>query len=43
MIGHVKIGSSKRIFIQDIADRADVNRGTIYYLHYTDKYDLLER
>ncbi|WP_026576696.1 TetR/AcrR family transcriptional regulator [Bacillus sp. UNC438CL73TsuS30] len=30
------------ITIQDIADRADVNRGTIY-LHYTDKYDLLDR
>jgi AcrR family transcriptional regulator len=30
------------ITIQDIADKADVNRGTIY-LHYTDKYDLLDR
>jgi AcrR family transcriptional regulator len=30
------------ITIQDIADRADVNRGTIY-LHYTDKYDLLDK
>ena len=28
--------------IQDIADKADVNRGTIY-LHYTDKYDLLDK
>jgi AcrR family transcriptional regulator len=28
--------------IQDIADRADVNRGTIY-LHYEDKYDLLDK
>lgn len=28
------------ITIQDIADEADLNRGTIY-LHYTDKYDLL--
>ncbi|MED5016503.1 TetR/AcrR family transcriptional regulator [Paenibacillus chibensis] len=28
------------ITIQDIADRANVNRGTIY-LHYQDKYDLL--
>ena len=30
------------ITIQDIADRADVNRGTIY-LHFTDKYDLLDK
>ncbi|WHZ06069.1 TetR/AcrR family transcriptional regulator [Neobacillus sp. YX16] len=30
------------ITIQDIADRADVNRGTIY-LHYTNKYDLLDK
>ena len=30
------------ITIQDIADRADINRGTIY-LHYTDKYDLLDK
>ena len=30
------------ITIQDIADRADVNRGTVY-LHYTDKYDLLDK
>ncbi|WAH41414.1 TetR/AcrR family transcriptional regulator [Alicyclobacillus fastidiosus] len=30
------------ITIQDIADRANVNRGTIY-LHYTDKFDLLDR
>jgi AcrR family transcriptional regulator len=30
------------ITIQEIADRADVNRGTIY-LHYTDKYDLLDK
>lgn len=28
--------------IQDIADRANVNRGTIY-LHYTDKFDLLDK
>jgi AcrR family transcriptional regulator len=28
--------------IQDIADRANVNRGTIY-LHYNDKYDLLDK
>lgn len=30
------------ITIQDIADRANVNRVTIY-LHYTDKYDLLDK
>lgn len=30
------------ITIQDIANQADVNRGTIY-LHYTDKYDLLDK
>ncbi|NGY75686.1 helix-turn-helix transcriptional regulator [Bacillus megaterium] len=28
--------------IQDIADKANVNRGTIY-LHYMDKYDLLDK
>ncbi|MGG1519325.1 TetR/AcrR family transcriptional regulator [Paenibacillus oryzisoli] len=30
------------ITIQDIADKADINRGTIY-LHYQDKYDLLDK
>ncbi|MCY8034311.1 TetR/AcrR family transcriptional regulator [Bacillus sonorensis] len=30
------------ITIQDISDRANVSRGTIY-LHYLDKYDLLEK
>lgn len=30
------------ITIQDISDRADVSRGTIY-LHYLDKYDLLDK
>lgn len=30
------------ITIKDISDRANVNRGTIY-LHYQDKYDLLDR
>ena len=30
------------ITIQDIADRANVNRGTIY-LHYQDKFDLLDK
>lgn len=32
----------EQITINDIAERADVNRGTIYY-HYTDKYDLLDK
>ncbi|WP_337099169.1 TetR/AcrR family transcriptional regulator [Paenibacillus sp. YIM B09110] len=31
-----------QITINDIADRANVNRGTVY-LHYTDKYDLLDQ
>jgi AcrR family transcriptional regulator len=30
------------ITIQDISDRANVNRGTIY-LHYVDKFDLLDK
>jgi AcrR family transcriptional regulator len=30
------------ITIQDIANRANVNRGTIY-LHYVDKFDLLDK
>ncbi|PKG22684.1 TetR/AcrR family transcriptional regulator [Niallia nealsonii] len=30
------------ITIQDISDKANVSRGTIY-LHYLDKYDLLEK
>lgn len=30
------------ITIQDIADRANVNRRTIY-LHYLDKFDLLDK
>lgn len=32
----------EQMTINDIADRANVNRGTIY-LHYTDKFDLLDR
>ncbi|MCG7407191.1 TetR/AcrR family transcriptional regulator [Paenibacillus sp. ACRRX] len=30
------------VTVQDIAERADINRGT-FYLHYQDKYDLFER
>ncbi|MBT2700310.1 TetR/AcrR family transcriptional regulator [Bacillus sp. ISL-40] len=30
------------VTIQDISDKANVNRGTIY-LHYTDKFDLLDK
>jgi AcrR family transcriptional regulator len=32
----------EQITINEIADRANVNRGTVY-LHYLDKYDLLEQ
>jgi AcrR family transcriptional regulator len=41
----IELMSEKRlddITIQEIADRANVNRATIY-LHYTDKYDLLDK
>src|SRR5690625_3934060 len=31
-----------RITINDISERANVNRGTVY-LHYMDKYDLLDK
>lgn len=31
-----------KITINDLSERADVNRGT-FYLHYTDKYDLLDQ
>ncbi|WP_310551710.1 TetR/AcrR family transcriptional regulator [Paenibacillus glufosinatiresistens] len=34
--------SFEEITIKDIAERANVNRGTIY-LHYLDKYDLLDQ
>lgn len=30
------------VTIQDIPDRANVNRGTIY-LHYVDKFDILDK
>lgn len=32
----------EQITINDISERANVNRGTVY-LHYTDKYDLLDK
>ncbi|WP_219837245.1 TetR/AcrR family transcriptional regulator [Paenibacillus sp. R14(2021)] len=32
----------EQITINDISERANVNRGTVY-LHYTDKYDLLNK
>lgn len=32
----------EQITINDISDRANINRGTIY-LHYKDKYDLLDK
>ncbi|RCX19715.1 TetR family transcriptional regulator [Fontibacillus phaseoli] len=32
----------EKITIHEIADRANVNRGTVY-LHFTDKFDLLEQ
>ncbi|MDP4094504.1 MAG: TetR/AcrR family transcriptional regulator [Bacillota bacterium] len=32
----------EKITINEIADRANINRGTVY-LHYVDKYDLLEK
>ncbi|OOM73401.1 TetR/AcrR family transcriptional regulator [Clostridium sp. BL-8] len=31
-----------KITVNDISDRADINRGTIY-LHYADKFDLLDQ
>jgi AcrR family transcriptional regulator len=32
----------QQLTINDISERANVNRGTVY-LHYTDKYDLLDK
>ncbi|MBO7743093.1 TetR/AcrR family transcriptional regulator [Paenibacillus sp. MWE-103] len=34
--------SFENITINDIAEKANLNRGTLY-LHYTDKYDLLDK
>ncbi|WP_151737499.1 TetR/AcrR family transcriptional regulator [Paenibacillus tengchongensis] len=42
VIDLMSIKSFDEITIQDIADQANVNRGTIY-LHYQDKYDLLDK
>ncbi|MGC5776359.1 TetR/AcrR family transcriptional regulator [Paenibacillus pabuli] len=42
LIGLLEARDFEQITINDIADRADVNRGTIY-LHYTDKFDLLDQ
>ncbi|MFO5603258.1 TetR/AcrR family transcriptional regulator, partial [Klebsiella pneumoniae] len=36
----LKERSLENITVQDIADKADINRGT-FYLHYEDKYLLL--
>ncbi|NMO98255.1 TetR/AcrR family transcriptional regulator [Paenibacillus lemnae] len=41
-IGLLEEQEFEKITIQGIADRANVNRGTVY-LHFTDKYDLLEQ
>lgn len=41
-VGLMSEMSFEQITINEIADRANVNRGTVY-LHYTDKYDLLEQ
>ena len=34
--------SFDKISIKDLTETADINRGT-FYLHYKDKYDLLEQ
>ncbi|MFS0722446.1 TetR/AcrR family transcriptional regulator [Paenibacillus sp. 1P07SE] len=41
-VGLMKEMEFEKMTIQAIADQADVNRGTVY-LHFTDKYDLLEQ
>ncbi|MGP3787679.1 TetR/AcrR family transcriptional regulator [Paenibacillus sp. 1A_MP2] len=41
-IGLLEERDFEQITINDIADRANVNRGTVY-LHYTDKFDLLDQ
>ncbi len=42
VIGLMSEKKFDEITIQDIADRANLNRGTIY-LHYQDKFDLLDK
>lgn len=37
----LKKKSFEKITIQDIADKADINRGTVY-LHFSDKYALMD-
>ena len=41
-IGLMAEKNFEHITMNEIADRADVNRGTVY-LHYTDKFDLLDQ
>ncbi|MFD3258087.1 TetR/AcrR family transcriptional regulator [Paenibacillus lentus] len=41
-IGMMEENSFEKITINAIAERANVNRGTVY-LHFTDKYDLLDQ
>ncbi|MGO4734487.1 TetR/AcrR family transcriptional regulator [Paenibacillus sp. 2KB_22] len=41
-VGLLEEQEFEQITINDIADRANVNRGTIY-LHYADKFDLLDQ
>lgn len=41
-VGLLEEQDFEQITINEIADRANVNRGTIY-LHYADKFDLLDQ
>lgn len=41
-VGLLEEKGFEKVTVQDIADRANVNRGTVY-LHFTDKYDLMEQ
>lgn len=42
LIELLKEKSFNKISIKDLTERANINRGT-FYIHYTDKYDLLEK
>lgn len=42
LIGLIEEGGFEALSVRDIAARAAINRGT-FYLHYKDKYDLLEQ